>query len=58
MKVAERLAATHPLEALRRMRVSAGIALDRAKGREIHPARQRCWTLDDALDLSAKRPTK
>ena len=48
MKVAERLAATHPLEALRRMRVSAGIALDRAKGREIHPARQRCWTLDDA----------
>ena len=54
---ARRLAGAYPLETLRRMRISAGIALDRAEGRAIQPARRRCWTLDDAIETALAMPS-
>lgn len=46
----DELAALWTCEQLKRMLVNAGIALDRAKGREILPARLRYWSIEDALE--------
>ncbi len=52
----ERLAATYSIESLRKMQLAASAALERATGRAILPARQRLWSIMDAVDKKLTTP--